>query len=115
MLISLKSKNREIIPLKSLLQSCKANLLAYDQKSDKGDFLMRYSKSYRVLRLYTWLEQRKIISLSGVAADFGIDERTVQRDIADIRAFLADLNAETGKRRTISYNREKDSYVMKYE
>ena len=29
---------------------------------------MRYSKSYRVLRLYTWLEQRKTISLAGVAA-----------------------------------------------
>lgn len=56
---------------------------------------MRYSKSYRVLRLYTWLEQRKTISLSGTAADFGIDERTVQRDIADIRAFLADFNTET--------------------
>lgn len=76
---------------------------------------MRYSKSYRVLRLYTWLEQRKTISLSGTAADFGIDERTVQRDIADIRAFLADFNTETGKRRTISYNREKDSYVMKID
>ena len=49
------------------------------------------------------------------AADFGIDERTVQRDIADIRAFLADFNTETGKRRTISYNREKDSYVMKID
>ena len=48
---------------------------------------MRYSKSYRVLRLYTWLEQRKTISLSGTAADFGIDERTVQRDIADIEHF----------------------------
>lgn len=73
---------------------------------------MRCSKSYRVLKLYTWLEQRKAISLSGVAADFGIDERTVQRDIADIKAFLADLNVETGIRRSISYNREKDSYVM---
>lgn len=51
---------------------------------------MRYSKSYRVLRLYTWLEQKKQISLSGTAVDFGIDERTVQRDIADIRAFLDD-------------------------
>ena len=60
---------------------------------------MRYSKSYRVLRLYTWLEQRKTIGLSGTAADFGRDERTGQRDIADIRAFLADFNTETGKRR----------------
>ena len=76
---------------------------------------MRYSKSYRVLRLYTWLEQRKTIGLSGTAADFGIDERTVQRDIADIRAFLADFNTETGKIRTISYNREKDRYVMKID
>ena len=76
---------------------------------------MRYSKSYRVLRLYTWLVQRKTIGLSGTAADFGIDERTVQRDIADIRAFLADFNTETGKRRTISYNREKNSYVMKID
>ena len=81
----------------------------------QGDFFMRYSKSYRVLRLYTWLEQRKTISLSGTAADFGIDERTVQRDIADIRAFLADFNTETGKRRIISYNRGKDSYVIKID
>ena len=76
---------------------------------------MRYSKSYRVLRLYTWLEQKKQISLSGTAVDFGIDERTVQRDIADIRAFLDDLNLETEIKRSISYNREKDSYVMEVE
>lgn len=47
--------------------------------------------------------------------DFGIDERTVQRDIADIRAFLDDLNLETEIKRSISYNREKDSYVMELE
>ena len=112
---NLKSQKPGKVPLKSLLQSRKANLLAYDHQVIQGDFFMRYSKSYRVLRLYTWLEQRKTISLSGTAADFGIDERTVQRDIADIRAFLADFNTETGKRRIISYNRGKDSYVMKID
>lgn len=73
---------------------------------------MKYSKSYRVLRLFTWLEQKKQVSLSGTAVDFGIDERTVQRDIADIRAFLEDLNLETEVKRSISYNRDKNSYVM---
>jgi len=71
-----------------------------------------YSKNERILDLYTRFCEGKTISKSEEAERFAIDERSVQRDIDDIRAFL-DERATTGNdTRTIEYSRAKKCYSM---
>lgn len=70
------------------------------------------SKNSRVLDLYQRLCDGKVIRKSEEAARFGIDERSVQRDIDDIRAFLGERAAESGDRRTVVYDRQQKGFLL---
>ena len=52
----------------------------------------KHSKNARVLDMYERLCSGKIINKSEEAQRFGVDERSIQRDIDDIRAFLDELD-----------------------
>ena len=73
----------------------------------------RESKSIRALSIYFRLCDGRIINKSEEAIRFGVDERSIQRDIDDIRAFLDD-KAVSGSNdiRRIVYNRKKNGYIM---
>ena len=47
-------------------------------------------KIYRILELYTKLLNGESIKKSVVAKTIGVNERSIQRDIDDIRSFLYD-------------------------
>ena len=74
---------------------------------------MSTSKSYRILKIYTCLEEGKEVNPDNAAQDFKVDKRTIQRDIADIQAFLADMAAQTGQRKSVMYDRERRGYILK--
>ena len=46
-------------------------------------------KSFRLLQLYTRFQEEKIVRKTEVAAEFGVTERSIQRDIEDLRCFFA--------------------------
>ena len=46
------------------------------------------SKNNRILSLYVSLCEGKVINKSEAAKKFNVDERSIQRDIDDLRAFL---------------------------
>lgn len=73
----------------------------------------KFSKNTRTLDMYERLCEGKIINKTEEATKFGVDARSIQRDIDDIRAFLAEktvLNAN--ETRTIEYSRAKGGFVM---
>ena len=73
----------------------------------------KFSKNTRTLDMYERLCEGKIINKAEEAAKFGVDARSIQRDIDDIRAFLAEktvLNAN--ETRTIEYSRAKGGFIM---
>jgi len=71
------------------------------------------AKNYRTLDIYARLCEGKIINKVEESRRFGVDERSIQRDIDDIRAFLADRCAvNCGDNRAIEYNRAKKGFVM---
>ena len=73
----------------------------------------KISKNFRILDLYVRLCQGKTINKSEEAQHFGVDERSIQRDIDDIRAFLDNRSAiYTSDTRTIEYNHSKKGFVM---
>lgn len=76
--------------------------------------ILRRQKSYRVLYLYDYLKNGGLINSEDTARLFEVDQRTVQRDISDIRCYLADGLVIYGKcNETIVYNRGKGGYTIK--
>lgn len=74
--------------------------------------MKQHSKNERVLNIYTRFCEGKTINKAEEAERFGVDERSIQRDIDDIRAFLDERSLTGTDTRTIEYNRSKKCYIM---
>ena len=73
----------------------------------------RQSKKTRTLDMYDRLCEGKIIDKSIEAHNFGVDERSIQRDIDDFRAHLENKKSlHTGDGRTVEYSRSKKGFEM---
>lgn len=72
---------------------------------------MKKSKNIRSLDMYVRLCEGKTIFKSVEALQSNVDERSIQRDIDDIRAFL-DERSMSGDGRTIEYDRSQKGFVM---
>lgn len=73
----------------------------------------KQSKSNRTLSIYARLCEGHTIAKSEEAVRFGVDERSVQRDIDYIRAFLSEQDAcDAAEHREIVYDRIKKGFVM---
>ncbi len=54
----------------------------------------------------------KLVNKTDLSRRFDVDERSIQRDIDDIRAFLDEQCIESGDEREILYDRTKKGYIM---
>lgn len=71
------------------------------------------SKNHRVLDLYVRLCEGKTIVKNLEAERYGVNERSIQRDIDDIRAYLENRKAESGtEQRSVVYSRSKKGFVL---
>ena len=62
--------------------------------------------------MYVRLCEGKTVNKAEEARRFNVDERSIQRDIDDIRAFLDERHMISGDNRTIEYNRKKKGFVL---
>lgn len=69
-------------------------------------------KYYRVLKIYGKLMNGEVVNKSEEAKNFGVTERTFQRDIEDLRCFFADDAGDGGGRRELVYSRELNGYHL---
>lgn len=74
--------------------------------------IMKMGKVKRVLTLYVRFTDGQSINICNVAKEFSVNEKSVRRDISDIRAFLADEMVESGKCMEIVYDRLRNIYYM---
>lgn len=74
-----------------------------DRKSDK---------IARILGIYTKLMNGDIIKKPIEAQQYGVNERTIQRDIDDIRVYLEDAAADAGFINSIIYDRNEKGYRL---
>ena len=73
----------------------------------------KHSKNSRTLSIYIRLCAGKLINKAEEANRFGVDERSIQRDIYDIRAFLEDQKTERStESREIIYDRVHKGFTM---
>ncbi len=73
---------------------------------------MGLSKNDRVLFLYSRLLQGQKLRKEEIAERFGISDKSVQRDIEDIRGFLDRMFVEEGAESRLVYDRQEKSYHL---
>ena len=81
------------------------------QKFLRRNRMGKESKNQRILDMFVRLCEGKMIHKSTEASGFGVDERSIQRDIDDIRAFLGERSMADDKR-TIEYDRAGKGFIM---
>ena len=74
--------------------------------------MLKKSKYDRILSLYAVLNAGEMINKSESARDFGVNERTIQRDIEDLRAFYQENTLGVGHGKTVVYDRVKGGYLL---
>ena len=72
----------------------------------------KYDKAQRVLSIYTQLLNDHLVIKSQIAINFNVDERSIQRDIDDIRNYLEVTPDNNGFYNTIVYDRNKKGYRL---
>lgn len=77
----------------------------------KGDY-MKSDKTSRVLAIYERLLDGKVVDKAQTAQQFGVDEKSIQRDIKDIRDFLDKNMVENGVENNVVYDHGKHGYRL---
>lgn len=76
--------------------------------------MVRKSKTDRILGIYMKLCNGYVVNKSHEALEYNVDERTIQRDIDELRCFISDYSVETnGVYKEIEYDRSKLGYVLR--
>jgi len=70
-------------------------------------------KTLRILDIYVRLCEGKVINKKEEAVKFAVDERSIQRDIDEIRKYLGERVVNNpGESRNVEYSREQKGFVM---
>lgn len=69
-------------------------------------------KIERVLGIYTKLLSGNVINKFDEAQEYGVNERSIQRDIDDIRNYLEIESEKTGYINSVIYDRMKKGYRL---
>lgn len=73
---------------------------------------MNTDKIERVLGIYTKLINGSIVNKATEATNYGVNERSIQRDIDDIRNFMEQSIADSGGVNSIIYDRQEKGYRL---
>ncbi|MBE5879083.1 MAG: WYL domain-containing protein [Lachnospiraceae bacterium] len=69
-------------------------------------------KIERVLYIYSKIMDGGLVSKSELAEQFGVNERSIQRDIDDIRNYMQDNLIQEGYQHSVIYDRERKGYRL---
>lgn len=75
--------------------------------------MMKKDKAYRMLTMYDCLTRGQMLRKPEEAARFGVNEKSIQRDIEEIRDYLEEQAALTGGRMQLVYDHGKHGYRIK--
>lgn len=69
-------------------------------------------KAERILSMYSQLKQGELVIKEAESTRYGVTQRTIQRDIADIQCFLQNQRDEIGEEQEIVYDRRAGGYRL---
>lgn len=70
-------------------------------------------KYKRILQIYTNLLKGEVVSKAKMAADFHVSERSIQRDLDDLRTFFDEQTADGKSSYQLVYSRKEHGYFLK--
>lgn len=73
---------------------------------------IKYDKIERILSIYTRLLEGKVIKKEEEAFNYGVNERSIQRDIDDIRNYFYNDIEEKGYINSVKYSREYKGFII---
>lgn len=72
-------------------------------------------KSFRILDLYTRMMKGEILDKKEEAHKYGVDEKSIQRDIEEIKNYFSEQRNEQGQSYHVVYDREKKGYRIEQD
>ena len=69
------------------------------------------NKGFRLLQLYERLSRGEIVRKAELAQKFAVTDKTIQRDIEELRAYLAETRTDEGEA-SIVYDRNRGGYLL---
>ena len=69
------------------------------------------NKGFRLLQLYERLSRGEIVRKAELAQKFSVTDKTIQRDIEELRSYLADTRVDEGEA-SIVYDRNRGGYLL---
>ncbi len=82
---------------------------------EKREEKCKSSKADRVLRMYDLLMRGKVINKTEAGQRFGVDEKSIQRDLDDIRCYLNERVSDFGIQNELIYDRKQNGYRLEQE
>ena len=71
-----------------------------------------FGKERRILDMYTQLMDGKLVNKAEYAEKYGVDTRSIQRDLADIRSFVQDETAISGIENDLVYDPKEKGFRL---
>lgn len=71
-----------------------------------------FNDQHRILRLYSQLISNRELEVEAIVDMFFVSHKTVQRDIKNLRTFLADLQINEDVKSEIIFDRKTQSYRL---
>ena len=71
------------------------------------------NKGFRLLQLYERLSRGEVIHKAELAQKFAVTDKTIQRDIEELRSYLAETRTDEGEA-SIVYERSRGGYLLTY-
>ena len=71
------------------------------------------NKGFRLLQLYERLSRGEVVRKSELAQKFAVTDKTIQRDIEELRAYLAETRTDAGEA-SIVYERNRGGYLLSH-
>ena len=80
--------------------------------TEKKKDIQNTDKIERVLHIYSRIMEGGLVRKSELAERFGVNERSIQRDIDDIRNYMQENLIQEGYQHSVIYDREKKGYRL---
>ena len=71
------------------------------------------NKGFRLLQLYERLSRGEIVRKAELAQKFAVTDKTIQRDIEELRSYLAETRTDEGEA-SIVYDRARSGYLLSH-
>lgn len=75
--------------------------------------MVKRDKAFRMLSMYDRLSKGQVLFKSEEADRFGVNEKSIQRDIEEIREYLAEQTVQTGNRKRLIYDYGQNGYRIR--